>query len=96
MIDAGAGFECRDDAARLRGPAAVQQRADLDIPRPFLVFMGDIADVGSAKTGLGLVDWRPDWCAGQWRMPGCGVDLGIAEMSPEQAMSAGVQTVLGN
>ena len=73
---------------------AIACRDDLEFPKPFLVFMGDIKDSGSAKTGLGLVDWRKSWCAGQWRMAGCAVDLGLPDMSFEQALSAGVQTVV--
>ena len=72
----------------------VAHRADLEIPRPFLVFMGDVPDRGSAKTGLGLVDWRRDWCAGQWRLPGCVVDLGLPDLTPQQAASAGVRTLV--
>ena len=75
-------------------PDAVAVRADLEIPRPFLVFMGDVPDRGSAKTGLGLVDWRREWCAGQWRLPGCGVDLGLPEMTPAAAAAAGVRTLV--
>ena len=74
--------------------AQLVQRADLDIPRPFLIFMGDVADSGSAKTGLGLVDWRRDWCAGQWTLPGCGVDLGLPEMPPAEAAAHGVRTLV--
>lgn len=56
--------------------------------------MGDIKDAGSAKTGLGLVDWRKAWCAGQWRLAGCGVDLGLPDLSLAHAWSAGVRTVV--
>jgi uncharacterized NAD-dependent epimerase/dehydratase family protein len=75
-------------------PDLIAQRADLEIPQPYLLFMGDVPDSGSAKTGLGLVDWRRDWCVAQWRLPGCGVDLQIPDMSPEQAASAGAQTLV--
>lgn len=74
--------------------ARIAQRADLEIPRPFLLFMGDVADRGSAKTGLGLVDWRPDWCAGQWRLPQCGVDLRLPDLSPHQAVAEGARTLV--
>ncbi len=72
----------------------VMARSDLDIPRPFLLFMGDVPDRGSAKTGLGLVDWRRPWCVAQWRLPGCGVDLGLPEMTPAQAAAAGARTLV--
>jgi uncharacterized NAD-dependent epimerase/dehydratase family protein len=78
----------------LEPSTTVVSREDLDIPRPFLLFMGDIADRGSAKTGLGLVDWRAPWCSAQWRLPGCGVDLGLPERSPAQAVAAGAKTLV--
>lgn len=73
---------------------SLEQRSDLDIPRGFLVLMMDTADQGLAKTGLGLVDWRPDWCVGQWRLPACVVDLGLPDLTFEGALSAGARTAV--
>lgn len=69
-------------------------REDLVFPKPLLIFMADVPDAGSAKTGLGLKDWRPEWCVAQWRMDGCGVDLGLQEFNPVQAKAAGVKTLV--
>ena len=41
---------------------------------PFAVFLGDIDDESSGKTGLGLVQWRREDCAGQIRLPACRID----------------------
>ena len=60
-------------------------RCDLDIPRPYQVFMADVQNPTDAKTGFGLVEWRRDWCAAQWRLPGCAVDLGLPELAPHAA-----------
>jgi hypothetical protein len=35
------------------------------IEPPYLIFLGDVPDALAAKTGLGIVDWRPEWCIGQ-------------------------------
>jgi uncharacterized NAD-dependent epimerase/dehydratase family protein len=66
----------------------------MDIPRPYLMFLGDVPDQLAAKTALGIVDWRREWCAGQLRLPGCRADLGLPEMSIAAAAAAGVPTLL--
>lgn len=66
----------------------------MEIPRPYLMFLGDVPDALAAKTAHGIVDWRRDWCIGQMRLPGCGADLGLPERSIEQAVAAGAQTLL--
>lgn len=61
---------------------------------PYLLFLGDVADDGHAKTGHGIAYWRPELCAGQMRLPGCPVDLGLPELSIDQAVAAGVRTAI--
>ncbi|WP_397535614.1 DUF1611 domain-containing protein [Roseateles sp.] len=70
------------------------ERTDLAIPVPYLVFIGDIQNPTDAKTGYGLVEWRRDWCAAQWRLPGCPVDLGLPELAPTAAHAAGARTLV--
>ena len=53
----------------------------IHIEAPYLLFMGDVEDDGHAKTGHGIAYWRPELCAGQMRLPGCGVDMGLPEMT---------------
>jgi hypothetical protein len=36
---------------------------------PYVVFLGDTVDAIYAKTGLVMVKWRPEECAGQMRLP---------------------------
>ncbi len=64
------------------------------IPQKYLVFLGDVAAPLDAKTGFGLVDWRPEACVGQLRLPACKVDLGVPDMTPAQAIDAGAQTLV--
>jgi uncharacterized NAD-dependent epimerase/dehydratase family protein len=66
----------------------------MDIPRPYLMFLGDVPDQLAAKTAHGIVDWRRDWCVGQMRLPGCGADLGLPELALAEAVAAGAQTLL--
>ena len=64
------------------------------LPDPYLVFLGDVANVPLAKTAFGLRDWRPDEVVGQARLPGCGVDLGVPELSPAEAAARGARGML--
>jgi uncharacterized NAD-dependent epimerase/dehydratase family protein len=69
-------------------------RQQMSIARPYLMFLGDAPDQLAAKTAQGIVHWRPDWCVGQLRLPGCEADLKLKDMTLEQAAAAGVKTVI--
>ena len=64
----------------------------MDIKPPYLIFIADADDDLTAKTGHGIVTWRPEWAVGQLRFPGCGADLGIPDMTIAEAASSGVKT----
>ena len=66
----------------------------MELKRPYLLFLGDVPDALAAKTGLGIVDWRRDWCVGQWRLPGCKADAGLKEMTAADAVAAGARTMV--
>ena len=59
------------------------------IETPYLLFLGDAPDQLAAKVAQGIKDWRPENAVGQFRMDGCGADVGIADMTLEEAKSAG-------
>ena len=64
------------------------------IQTPYLLFLGDAPDQLAAKVAQGIKDWRPENSVGQFRMPGCGADLGIADLTLEEARAAGAQTLV--
>ncbi len=66
----------------------------MEIKPPYLLFFGDVPDKLAAKTGLGIVDWREDWCLGQYRLPGCAADSGLPDITPEQARQSGAKTMV--
>ena len=66
----------------------------MDIAKPYLLFLGDVADDLAAKTAHGIVDWRPEWCIGQLRLTGCKADCGIADMSIAEAVTGGAKTMV--
>ncbi len=66
----------------------------MDIKNPYLLFLGDAADQLAAKTAQGIKDWRPEWCLGQVRLPGCKADLGLPDLTIEEAAAKGAKTMI--
>jgi uncharacterized NAD-dependent epimerase/dehydratase family protein len=64
------------------------------IEAPYLLFLGDVAISNHAKTALGLRDWAPERCRGQYRLAGCRADTGLPDMTPLEAAKAGVKTMV--
>ena len=62
------------------------------VEQPYLLFIGDVPDQLAAKFAGGAVDWRPEWCIGQARLPGCKADLGLPDMSVGEAVEKGART----
>jgi uncharacterized NAD-dependent epimerase/dehydratase family protein len=66
----------------------------IDIRSPYLIFLGSETEVTYTKTGAGLVQWRPELCRGQIRLPGGLVDLGVPNLTIDEAVDAGIQSLL--
>lgn len=66
----------------------------IQLSAPYLILTGDITDPLYAKTGFGIVQWRPELVAGQLRFSGCQVDLGVPDMTIDEAVQAGVRSLL--
>ena len=61
---------------------------------PYLLYLGSAVDDLAIKTARGLAHWRPDWCVGQYRGPGCVPTLGLRDMDWNQARAAGADTMV--
>src|SRR5437588_1115405 len=91
-------------AEGFRGPVQFLKIAGFATPRgkvravtlrtPYLLFIGDAPDQLAAKTAAGIAFWRPDISLGQFRLLGCNADLGLPDMTIEEAAAAGVKTVI--
>ncbi|MDO8863201.1 DUF1611 domain-containing protein [Haliea sp. E1-2-M8] len=66
----------------------------ISLQSPYLIFLGDESRRKFVKTGAGLVDWRRQLCAGQFRLSADTADLGLPDMTIEEAVAAGVKSVV--
>ncbi|MGE4221019.1 MAG: N-acetyltransferase DgcN [Alphaproteobacteria bacterium] len=66
----------------------------MQIEHPYLMFLGDARDQLAAKTSNGVAFWRPEWCLGQFRLPGCKADVRLPDMTIAEAAAAGVRTMI--
>ncbi len=64
------------------------------IRAPYLLFLGDAPDALAAKVAQGIKDWRPEACLGQYRMDGCKADLGLEDLTFEEARARGAETLV--
>jgi uncharacterized NAD-dependent epimerase/dehydratase family protein len=66
----------------------------LSLPQPYLLFLGDVAERGFAKTALGLRDWAPEKCVGELALPGAKVSTGLPQMTPAEAHARGARALV--
>ena len=64
------------------------------IDPPYLLFLGDARDELAAKTARGVFVFRPEWCLGQIRLPGCKARLDLPEMTVEDAAAKGAKCLI--
>ena len=65
----------------------------LDLPRPYLLFLGDTAERGYAKTAIGLRDWAREHCVGECGLPG-GITIDLLRYTPRDAHAAGARSLV--
>jgi uncharacterized NAD-dependent epimerase/dehydratase family protein len=61
---------------------------------PYLILIGDERERTNAKSGIGIVQWRPELVAGQLRFPGCRIDLGVPDLSIPEAIAVGARSLV--
>jgi uncharacterized NAD-dependent epimerase/dehydratase family protein len=73
-------------------------RPDVDgvhqLRKPYLLMIGDVDNPINAKTAFGLKDWVPEACLGQLRLGRHAVDVGLPDLSPQQAVARGAKTLI--
>ncbi|MFS2224264.1 N-acetyltransferase DgcN [Pantoea sp. B65] len=66
----------------------------MNIKKPYLLFLGDAHDQLAAKVAIGIKQWHPEYCIGQYRMEGCHADCELPDMDISAARAAGAQTLV--
>jgi len=64
------------------------------LPQPYLLFLGDTAEPGFAKTAFGLRDWAPERCVGEFALPSATVSTGLRRLSPAEAYAEGARALV--
>jgi len=68
--------------------------AQLDLPQPYLLFLGDTVEPGYAKTAFGLRDWAADRCVGELTLPGATVTTGLKPLTLPEAKQLGAKSLV--
>jgi uncharacterized NAD-dependent epimerase/dehydratase family protein len=66
----------------------------MDLPQPYLLFLGDTTEKGYAKTAFGLRDWATDRCVGEWSCGGATVTTGLPRLTPKEARARGARALV--
>ena len=68
----------------------------MNLPSPYLLFIGNATDPLSIKMAKSAADWSPEMCVGEYSLPGCGVTTGLPAMTIEEGAQQGAKAfVLG-
>ncbi len=68
--------------------------APIELRAPYLILIGAESDPTYAKTGFGIVHWQRERVAGQLRLPGCEIDLGVPDLDLAEARAVGVRSLV--
>jgi uncharacterized NAD-dependent epimerase/dehydratase family protein len=66
----------------------------MDLPHPYLLFLGDTMEMGYAKTAFGLRDWAADRCVGEWSCGGATVTTDLPRLTPKEARARGARALV--
>ncbi len=83
-----------DPVTRKPVGAPQQHPAALELPTPYLLFLGDVTEAGYAKTAFGLRDWAADKCVGELALPGATVTTGLPALSAAEAAARGARSLV--
>ena len=60
---------------RIADPAA--SAVTLELPQPYLLFLGDVTEPSYAKTAFGLRDWARERCVGEFACAPDAISVGL-------------------
>jgi uncharacterized NAD-dependent epimerase/dehydratase family protein len=66
----------------------------VELPFPYLLFLGDSTEKTYAKTAFGLRDWAADRCIGEWSCAEATVSTGLPRLTPKEAKARGAKALV--
>lgn len=66
----------------------------LELPAPYLLFLGDVTDPDYAKTAFGLRDWAPERCIGEMACGPGAITVGLPVLTPAEARAKGARALV--
>ena len=66
----------------------------IELPQPYLLFLGDVTEPAYAKTAFGLRDWARDRCVGELVCGAGTVTTGLPRLSPAEAYERGARSLV--
>jgi uncharacterized NAD-dependent epimerase/dehydratase family protein len=67
---------------------------NLQLPNPYLLFVGDITVARYAKTAFGLCHWARERCVGEYALSASAVTTGLERMTPARAKELGARSLV--
>ena len=80
----------RNLGASRAGPASLV----VVLPKPYLLFLGDVTEAGYAKTAFGLRDWARELCVGEFSLPEATVSARLPRLTPREAAARGARSIV--
>lgn len=77
-----------------QGESGAGAPLQVQLPTPYLLFLGDVTEASFAKTAFGLRDWAPDLCLGECALPETRVTTGLPRLTPSEAASKGARSLV--
>lgn len=66
----------------------------LELPQPYLLFLGDTTEAAYAKTAIGLRDWAREQCLGELACSSDAISIGLPRLAPAQAVARGARSMV--
>lgn len=66
----------------------------VELPQPYLLFLGDVTEPAFAKTAFGLRDWAPERCVGEYSCAPGGFTVGLPFLTPAEAVERGARALV--
>jgi uncharacterized NAD-dependent epimerase/dehydratase family protein len=77
-----------------KNSTAAALASSLELPSPYLLFLGDTTQPVFAKTAFGLRDWAADKCVGECATAAATITTNLPRLSPAEAKARGARAMV--